>query len=134
MKYLLDTNICIYIIKQKPSIVLERLQKVKVNEIGISVITLAELEYGVAKSGFPERNKLALIQFLAPFEILPFSETAAAIYGRIRSDLEKKGQNIGPYDLLIGAQALSENLTLVTNNEREFRRIPGLMIENWVAL
>ena len=111
MKYLLDTNICIYIIKQKPSIVLERLQKVKVNEIGISVITLAELEYGVAKSGFPERNKLALIQFLAPFEILPFSETAAAIYGRIRSDLEKKGQNIGPYDLLIGAQALSENLT-----------------------
>lgn len=134
MKYLLDTNICIYIIKQKPSIVLERLQKVKVNEIGISVITLAELEYGVAKSGFPERNKLALIQFLVPFEISPFSETAAAIYGRIRSDLEKKGQIIGPYDLLIGAQALSENLTLVTNNEREFQRIPGLMIENWVAL
>lgn len=134
MKYLLDTNICIYIIKQKPSIVLERLQKVKVNEIGISVITLAELEYRVAKSGFPERNKLALIQFLVPFEISPFSETAAAIYGRIRSDLEKKGQIIGPYDLLIGAQALSENLTLVTNNEREFQRIPGLMIENWVAL
>lgn len=134
MKYLLDTNICIYIIKQKPSIVLARLQKVKVNEIGISVITLAELEYGVAKSGFPERNKLALIQFLVPFEISPFSETAAAIYGRIRSDLEKKGQIIGPYDLLIGAQALSENLTLVTNNEREFQRIPGLMIENWVAL
>lgn len=134
MKYLLDTNICIYIIKQKPSIVLERLQKVKINEIGISIITLAELEYGVAKSDFPERNKLALIKFLAPFEILSFSETAAAIYGRIRSDLEKKGQIIGPYDLLIGAHALAENLTLVTNNQREFQRIPGLMIENWVAL
>ena len=134
MKYLLDTNICIYIIKQKPPIVLERLQKSEVNEIGISVITLAELEYGVAKSSFPERNKLALVQFLAPFEILPFSETAAAVYGRIRSDLEKSGQIIGPYDLLIGAQALSEKLTLVTNNEREFQRIPGLTIENWVVL
>jgi tRNA(fMet)-specific endonuclease VapC len=133
MKYLIDTNICIYIIKQKPSVVLERLQKLKVNEIGISVITLAELEYGVAKSNFPERNKLALIQFLVPFEILPFSETAAAIYGRIRADLEKKGQIIGPYDLLIGAQALSEKLTLVTNNEREFQRIPGITIENWVG-
>jgi tRNA(fMet)-specific endonuclease VapC len=134
MKYLLDTNICIYIVKQKPSVVVERLQKVKVNEIGISVITLAELEYGVSKSNFPERNKLALIQFLTPFEILPFSETAAAIYGRIRSDLEKKGQIIGPYDLLIGAQALSEKLTLVTNNEREFQRIPGIAIENWAVL
>lgn len=134
MKYLLDTNICIYIIKQKPPQVLERLQKLKVNEIGISVITLAELEYGVAKSNFPERNKLALIQFLVPFEILPLSETAAAVYGRIRSDLEKKGLIIGPYDLLIGAQALSEKLTLVTNNEREFQRIPGITIENWVVL
>jgi tRNA(fMet)-specific endonuclease VapC len=134
MKYLLDTNICIYIIKQKPPQVIGRLQKIEVNEIGISVITLAELEYGVAKSNFPERNKLALVQFLVPFEILPFSESAAAIYGRIRSGLEKTGQIIGPYDLLIGAQALSERLTLVTNNEREFQRIPGLTIENWVDL
>jgi tRNA(fMet)-specific endonuclease VapC len=134
MKYLLDTNICIYIIKQKPLVVLERLQKVTVNEIGISVITLAELEYGVAKSSFPERNKLALVKFLAPFEILSFSETAAAIYGRIRTDLEKKGQTIGSYDLLIGAQAMSGKLTLVTNNEREFQRIPGITIENWVVL
>lgn len=132
MKYLLDTNICIYLIKQKPPKVVERLQKVGVNEIGISVITLAELEYGVAKSNFPERNKLALIQFLAPFEILPFSENAASVYGRVRSALEKTGQIIGPYDLLIGAQALSERLILVTNNEREFRRIEGLTIENWL--
>lgn len=132
MKYLLDTNICIYLIKQKPPKVVERLQKVGVNEIGISVITLAELEYGVAKSSFPESNKLALIQFLAPFEILPFSETAASVYGRIRSALEKTGQIIGPYDLLIGAQALAEKLILATNNEREFRRIEGLTIENWL--
>jgi tRNA(fMet)-specific endonuclease VapC len=134
MNYLLDTNICIYIIKQKPPQVLERLQKLTVNQIGISVITLAELEYGVAKSSFPERNKMALIQFLAPFEVLQFSQNAAAIYGRIRFDLEKKGQIIGSYDLLIGAQALSEKLTLVTNSEREFRRIPGISIENWVIL
>ncbi|MGE5582400.1 MAG: type II toxin-antitoxin system tRNA(fMet)-specific endonuclease VapC [Bacillota bacterium] len=134
MKYLLDTNICIYIIKQKPPQVIGRLQKLEVNEIGISVITLAELEYGVAKSISPERNKLALVKFFAPFEILPFSETAAAVYGRIRSDLEKSGQIIGPYDLLIGAQALSERLTLVTNNEREFQRIPGIIIENWAVL
>jgi len=134
MNYLLDTNICIYIIKQKPPQVLERLQKLTVNQIGISVITLAELEYGVAKSSFPERNKMALIQFLAPFEVLQFSQTAAAIYGRIRFDLEKKGQIIGSYDLLIGAQALSEKLTLVTNSEREFQRIPGISIENWVIL
>jgi tRNA(fMet)-specific endonuclease VapC len=133
MNYLIDTNICIYIIKQKPPAVLERLQKVNVNEIGISVITLAELEYGVAKSSFPERNKMALVRFLAPFGILPFSETAAAVYGEIRSGLETKGQIIGPYDLLIGAQALTEQLTLVTNNVREFRRISGLAIENWAV-
>jgi tRNA(fMet)-specific endonuclease VapC len=91
------------------------------------------LEYGVAKSNFPERNKLALIKFLTPFEILSFSDTAAAVYGRVRSDLEKSGQIIGPYDLLIRAQALSGKLTLVTNNVREFQRIPGLAIENWTV-
>lgn len=133
MKYLLDTNICIYIIKQKPPQVIEKLQKKAINEIGISVITLAELEYGVSKSSFPERNKLALVQFLSPFEILTFSQTAAAVYGRIRADLEKREQPIGPYDLLIGAQALTENLILVTNNEREFQRITGLVTENWIT-
>ncbi len=134
MKYLLDTNICIYIIKQKPPQVIQRLQRLNINDIGISVITLAELEYGISKSSFPERNKLALIQFLAPFMILSFSEAAAEVYGKVRSDLEKSGQIIGPYDLLIGAQAIAENLVLVTNNEREFKRIPGLVIENWVAV
>lgn len=133
MKYLLDTNICVYIINQKPVRVIQRLQNQNVNDICISVITLAELEYGVAKSAFQERNKLALAQFLVPFEIIPFSEVAAATYGRIRTVLEKTGSLVGAFDLLIGAQALSENLIVVTNNEKEFRRIPGLMVENWVA-
>jgi tRNA(fMet)-specific endonuclease VapC len=133
MKYLLDTNICIYIIRQKPPMVLERLQKLTVAEIGVSIITLAELEYGVAKSSFPERNRMALLRFAAPFKVVPFSEAAAVFYGKVRADLEKNGQIIGPYDLLIGAQALAEKLILVTNNEREFRRIPGLAVENWVS-
>ena len=132
MRYLLDTNICIYLIKQKPVQVIERLQATAIGQIGISVITVAELEYGAAKSACRDRNKLALVKFLAPFEIMPFTMISTGIYGQIRSGLEKSGLPIGPYDLLIAAQALAENLTLVTNNEREFRRIPELVCENWV--
>ena len=132
MKYLLDTNICIYIIKKKSSQVFEKLETLQINDIGISVITLAELEYGISKSTFPEKNKIALIKFLAPLEILPFTEKAAEIYGKIRSYLEKIGSIIGTLDLFIGAHAKSENLVLVTNNVTEFSRIPNLKIENWV--
>ena len=132
MKYLLDTNECIYIIKKKPSQVFEKLGTLQINDIGISVITLAELEYGISKSTFPEKNKIALIKFLAPLEILPFTEKAAEIYGKIRSYLEKTGSIIGTLDLFIGAHAKSENLVLVTNNVTEFGRIPNLKIENWV--
>lgn len=132
MKYLLDTNICIYIIKKKPSQVFEKLKTLQINDIGISVITLAELEYGISKSTFPEKNKIALIKFLAPLEILPFTEKAAEIYGKIRSYLEKTGSIIGTLDFFIGAHAKSENLVLVTNNVTEFSRIPNLKIENWV--
>ena len=132
MKYLLDTNICIYIIKKKPSQVFEKLETLQINDVGISAITLAELEYGISKSMFPEKNKIALIKFLAPLEILPFTEKAADIYGRVRSYLEKTGSTIGTLDLFIGAQAKSENLVLVTNNVTEFSRIPNLKIENWV--
>lgn len=132
MKYLLDTNICIYIIKKKPSQVFEKLETLQMNDVGISAITLAELEYGISKSMFPEKNKIALIKFLAPLEILPFTEKAAEIYGKIRSYLEKPGSIIGTLDLFIGAQAKSENLILVTNNVTEFSRIPNLKIENWV--
>jgi tRNA(fMet)-specific endonuclease VapC len=101
--------------------------------MGISAITVAELMYGIDKSAYPEQNKLALIKFLAPFEILSFSEAAATAYGRIRTDLERQGAPIGAYDLLFAAQALGEGLILVTNNEREFRRIDGLAVENWVV-
>ena len=132
MKYLLDTNACIYIIKKKPSQVFEKLGTLQINDIGISVITLAELEYGISKSTFPEKNKIALIKFLAPLEILPFTEKAAEIYGKIRSYLEKTGSIIGTLDLFIGAHAKSENLVLVTNNVTEFSRISNLKIENWV--
>ncbi len=132
MKYLLDTNICIYIIKKKPSQVFEKLKTLQINDVGISAITLAELEYGISKSMFPEKNKIALITFFAPLEILPFTEKAAEMHGKIRSYLEKTGSIIGTMDLFIGAHAKSENLVLVTNNVTEFSRITNLKIENWV--
>ncbi len=132
MKYMLDTNICIYIIKKKPKEVWERFKNLEIGDICISVITLAELEYGVEKSNYPRNNKMALTAFLSPIDILSFSQSAAAIYGNIRAHLEQKGKVIGAYDMMIGAHALSENLTLITNNMKEFRRIPGLSVENWV--
>lgn len=132
MRFLLDTNICIYVIKQKPSSVKQRLQAIESSDVGISVVTLAELEYGAAKSQNPERNRQILTTFCDPFEIVGLSEEDARILGNIRADLDRRGQPIGSYDLLIAAQALSRSLTLVTNNVREFSRIEGLIIENWV--
>ncbi len=132
MRFLLDTNICIYVIKQKPSSVKQRLQAIDSSDIGIFIVTLAELEYGAAKSQNPERNRQILTTFCAPFEIVGLSEEDARILGNIRADLERRGQPIGSYDLLIAAQALSRSLTLVTNNVREFSRIEGLIVENWV--
>jgi len=133
MKYMLDTNICIYIIKAKPKKVLDKFHPLDIGDVCISSITLAELQYGVEKSKHKERNKLALAAFLSSIEILPFSEHAAAEYSKIRADLEKQGNIIGAYDLMIGAHALSENITLVTNNTREFKRIENLSLENWAS-
>ena len=132
MKYMLDTNICIYIIKKKPAQVLSALQKTDIGEVCISSITLAELEYGVAKSNHKEQNQIAIAKFLAPIEILDFNEQAAQIFGTVRAILEKKGKVIGPFDLQIAAHALAENLTLITNNEKEFSRVPNLKIKNWL--
>ncbi len=132
MKYMLDTNICIYIIKKKRRKVLETLKTLDIGDVCISTITLAELEYGVKKSQQKEKNKIALINFLTPIEILSFSDSAAVIFGEIRASLEKEGQIIGAYDLLIAAHALSENLILITNNAGEFSRIPGLSLQNWI--
>ena len=132
MKYILDTNICIYIIKKKPISVLHRLAKIKITDAGISSITLSELEYGAAKSSNPDRNRIALLEFASLLEIYNYDAGAAREYGIIRADLERKGKVIGAMDMLIAAQAKSLNLILVTNNEKEFNRVPGLRIENWV--
>ena len=131
MNYLLDTNICTYIINKKPSVVLKRVQSKQPGQIAISTITLAELEYGVARSRYPDRNRIALLEFLFPFMILDFDPEASVEYGQIRALLDAKGRPVGPMDLLLAAQAKSHNLILVTNNEKEFKRIDGLRIENW---
>ncbi|MEH2212171.1 type II toxin-antitoxin system tRNA(fMet)-specific endonuclease VapC [Nostoc sp.] len=132
MQYLLDTNICIYLIKQKPQKVLDKFQTLSISDVAISSITVAELEYGVAKSQQQEKNRTALLQFLLPLEIVEFNQASATIYGRIRSDLEIRGLIIGAMDMLIAAHALSLRVTLVTNNVREFSRIPTLLLENWI--
>ena len=132
MKYLLDTNICIYLIKKKPASVLNRLKKTKLDDIGISSITLSEMEYGVEKSERRNQNKAALAEFMAPMNILPYDDLAAAQYGPLRSFLEKIGKTLGALDMLIAAHALSLNLTMVTNNVREFQRVPNLKVENWI--
>ena len=119
MNYLLDTNICIYVIRKRPPPALKRVQSKQPGQIAISTITVAELEYGIARSRHADRNRIALLEFLFPFTILDFDQKACAEYGRIRSMLEAKGRPIGPMDLLLAAQAKSRNLILVTNNEND---------------
>lgn len=129
--YMLDTNICIYAIKNKPEQVLQRLQENLSKGLCISAITLAELEHGVEKSANPEKNQMALIQFLSILDILPFDDLVATEYGNICAHLQKQGTPIGTMDMLIAGHARAENLILVTNNVREFKRVPNLCIENW---
>ena len=133
IRYLLDTNICIYIINKRPPAIIEKLMQFSPQEIGVSAIVVSELQYGVAKSSQPERNHQLLDAFLRPFQVVPYDEAAAEAYGAIRADLEKKGQPIGREDLLIAAHALAADLTLITNNEAEFKRVPNLRVENWAA-
>ena len=129
---MLDTNICIYIIKQKPLSVKQKFESFDIGELCISSITVAELMYGVYKSQQLERNLQALERFLMPFEVLEFNFSAAAAYGKIRAALEKKGQVIGGLDMQIAGHAISLDMTVVTNNIKEFERVDGLMLENWV--
>lgn len=131
MTYMLDTNICIYAIKNKPAKVLEKIKENLDKGLCISSVTLAELEHGVEKSAAPERNRAALLQFLSILDILPFDDSAAAAYGKICAYLQKQGTPIGTMDMLIAGHAKCENLILVTNNVREFIRVPDLRIENW---
>lgn len=131
MRYMLDTNICIYSIKHKPEQVFLRLQEHDPSDICISSVTYAELVHGVEKSQAVEKNRLALALLLANIEILNFDATAAESYGKIRADLEKQGTPIGPLDMMIAGHAKSLNYTIVTNNTKEFNRIKGLKLENW---
>lgn len=131
MKYLLDTNICVLLIRRKSPRVLARLAAVPVADVGVSAITVAELRYGAERSGQPARNHGAVNAFLLPLTIIRFDQAAADHYGRIRADLAMRGLLVGPLDTLIASQAASRSLTMVTNNVREFRRIPGLAVEDW---
>jgi tRNA(fMet)-specific endonuclease VapC len=132
MRYMLDTNICIYTIKKKPESILEKFNSISPFEIGVSTITIAELEYGARKSAWPQKNLFALQQFLTPFEFFGFDYNASIEYGIIRSELEAKGTPIGSLDMLIAAQAKSLGCVLVSNNLKEFNRVNGLKVENWV--
>jgi tRNA(fMet)-specific endonuclease VapC len=131
LQYMLDTNICIYVIKNRPAELREQFDRLA-EQICISTITLAELYFGVEKSSRRIQNLQAVEQFVARLEALPFSAEAAAHYGQLRAELERAGEPAGPHDMLIGAHARSAGLIIVTNNLREFERIPGLRVENWV--
>ena len=131
MRYMLDTNICIYAIKHKPEKVIRELKRHDPSDVCVSSVTYAELVHGIEKSAFVERNRLALSMLLANIEILDFDVYAADCYGKIRADLEKKGTPIGPLDTMIAGHALSLGYTVVTNNVREFQRVADLLIENW---
>ena len=132
MRYMLDTNICIYVIKHKPVTLFQKLQNINPEDVCISSVTYAELVHGVEKSAAVEKNRLALSMLLANMEILDFDVDAADCYGKIRAALEKKGTPIGTLDMMIAAHAQSLSYTVVTNNVKEFSRVSALKIENWV--
>ena len=132
MRYLLDTNICIYLIKKRPSKVLERFRQHSPQDIAISTVTLFELQYGVEKSQYRQRSEDALAKFLLPLNLIDLDRSSAVEAATIRAQLEMEGMPIGAYDLLIAGLARSLDMTLVTNNTREFERISGLHLENWV--
>ncbi|HEY0686364.1 MAG TPA: type II toxin-antitoxin system VapC family toxin [Steroidobacter sp.] len=130
--WMLDTDICIALIKRHPPELIGRLRRHKPGDVAISSITLAELSFGVAKSSLPEKNRAALEQFLLPLEVLAFDDVAASCYGDVRAALESGGTPIGPLDTLIASHALSISATIVTNNVREFSRVNRLRVENWM--
>ena len=133
MKYMLDTNICIYVIKKKPDGLLDKLKAEIYDGVSISAITLAELEHGIAMSAYPEKNTDALVQFLSIIEVLPFDAKAASAYGAVRAGLQRKGALIGQMDMLIAAHAMAAGCIIVTNNTREFNRVDGLAVEDWTV-
>jgi tRNA(fMet)-specific endonuclease VapC len=132
MRYLLDTNICVYLIKKRPSEVIERFRQHSPQDVAISTITLFELQYGIEKSRYRQRSEDALAKFLLPLNLINLDRSSAIEAATIRAQLEKEGTPIGPYDLLIAGLARSQGMTLVTSNTKEFERVVGLHVENWV--
>lgn len=132
MKYMLDTNTCIYAIKNKTDQIIDKMRERISEGICISSISFAELEHEMERSLYPDKNQLMLLKFLVPIEIVPFDSKAAMKYGKIKADLEKEGNTIGTMDMMISAHALSEDMAIVTSNVEEFERVPGLKVENWV--
>lgn len=131
IQFLFDTDICVQLLRGKEPGLFARLRKLKVDVVAISTITLAELQFGVARSARPDHHATLLAQFLAPLAIVPFDAMAAQAYGAMRTTVERNGCPIGPLDTLIAAHALSIPCTLVTRNQREFRRVEGLHLETW---
>lgn len=129
--YLLDSNICIFLIRNKTLLLRERIKMYSPSLLHLSVITVAELEYGAAKSKNPVKEHQAVLDFVSPFKIIDFKPNDAENFGLIRAYLEKKGTPIGPYDMEIAAQAMTNNLIVVTNNVREFERVPWIKVEDW---
>jgi len=133
MKWMLDTNICIAIIRRQPEVAIKRLRGKSVGQVGVSAVTVAELQHGAAKSARPEPARSALSEFLLVLEVAPFDEAACVRYGMVRAKLEAGGKPIGPLDTMIAAHAVSLGVVLVTTNLREFRRVPGLTVEDWLG-
>lgn len=131
MRYMLDTNVCIDLMRGKADSAFKRMRKFDFEEAGISSITLAELHFGASKSNRPVHHESLIIAFCAPLEIASFDSAAAEIYGSIRAQLETAGKSIGPLDTLIAAHAVSLGATVITGNLREFNRVPGLSVECW---
>lgn len=129
--YLLDTDTCIYVINRKPAPVLDAISRMEPHQVKLSAVSLAELDYGASKSTRRDQNRTALLRFAAAFDIVPFDDRDAEVYGLIRARLERSGHTIGPYDTQIAAQAIARGLVLVTNNVDEFQRVAALRIENW---
>ena len=129
--YLLDTNICIFAIKGKSHRLLEKISEHLKNGIYISSLTIAEMEFGVSNSMYPKKNRISLLKFISIFNTLDFCVKDAIPYGVLKSDLKRAGKIIGPIDMLLAAQAISNDFTLITNNVKEFNRITGLKIQAW---
>jgi tRNA(fMet)-specific endonuclease VapC len=132
LRFMLDTNICIYVVKNRPARLRDRFNELA-EQLCISIITFAELVYGAEKSARPHENLTIVEQFCARLDVLPFAERAATHYTQLWAELERAGKAIGIHDMMIGGHARSEGLAVVTNNAREFQRVPGLRVENWLA-